>query len=91
LQTALKIVAAEKADLVDDKKARLKKKMLHIAFTEQDFEMRRASDEYACIREAEEYVLSFKRENIKTYVIAAGLLYGKGEAILNSHFKKAWL
>lgn len=53
--------------------------------------MRRASEEYACIREAEEMVLSFKKENVKCYVIAAGLLYGNGEAILNSHFKKAWL
>lgn len=43
------------------------------------------------IREAEELVLNFKRDNVKTYVIAAGVLYGKGEAILNDHFKKSWL
>ena len=36
-------------------------------------------------------VLNFKKENVKTYVISAGVLYGKGEAILNSHFKRAWL
>ena len=36
-------------------------------------------------------VLSFKREGVKTYVISAGVLYGQGEAIFNSHFKKAWL
>ena len=35
--------------------------------------------------------MNFKRENVKTYVVAAGVLYGKGEAILNNHFKKAWL
>jgi len=53
--------------------------------------MRQSSEEYASVREAEELVLNFKRDNVKTYVIAAGVLYGKGEAILNSHFKKAWL
>lgn len=53
--------------------------------------MRRASEEYESIREAEELVLNFKKEGVKTYVIASGLLYGKGEAILNSHFKQAWL
>ena len=36
-------------------------------------------------------MLNFKRENVKTYVISAGVLYGNGEAIFNSHFKKAWL
>ena len=30
-------------------------------------------------------------ENVKTYVISAGVLYGMGEAIFNLHFKKAWL
>ena len=61
--------------------------MLHLPFTEADYKDRQASDEYACIREAEEMVLNFKKEGVKTYVLAAGLLYGKGEAILNSHFK----
>ena len=36
-------------------------------------------------------MLNFKKENVKTYVISAGVLYGAGEAIFNSHFKKAWL
>jgi len=65
--------------------------MLHQPFEETDYQMRRASEEYECIREAEELVLNFKKENVKTFVIAAGLLYGKEEAILNSHFKQAWL
>ena len=36
-------------------------------------------------------MLGATRAGIKTYVISAGVLYGKGEAIFNSHFKKAWL
>lgn len=53
--------------------------------------MRQCSEEYAKVKEAEDMVLNFKKENVKTYVISAGVLYGKGEAILNSHFKRAWL
>ena len=88
----MRIVQAEEdAKKDNDNKKREKKRMLHLAFNESDYEMRRSSEEYACIREAEEMVLSFKKENVKCYVIAAGLLYGNGEAILNSHFKKAWL
>ena len=35
--------------------------------------------------------MNFKKENVRTYVISAGILYGKGEAIFNQHIKKAWL
>ena len=70
---------------------RRQRKFIHNAFTEADFAMRKSSAEYAAVREAEDLVLNFKRENVKTYVIASGVLYGKGEAILNDHFKKAWL
>jgi adenylate kinase len=53
--------------------------------------MRQCSEEYAKVKEAEDLVLNFKKDNVKTYVLSAGVLYGKGEAILNSHFKRAWL
>lgn len=95
MKEAVRIVTEEaEAEAKKDtgvRQKRIKKKMLHQPFTEQDYMMRRASEEYACIREAEEMVLNFKKEGVKTFVIAAGLLYGKGEAILNSHFKQAWL
>lgn len=39
----------------------------------------------------ENEILEFKKENVKTYVIASGVHYGKGESIFNNHFKKAWL
>lgn len=67
------------------------KKFLHTAFTEADYAMRQCSEEYAKVKEAEDLVLNFKKDNVKTYVLSAGVLYGKGEAILNSHFKRAWL
>ena len=53
--------------------------------------MRDPVAEYQVIKEIEDEVLQFKREGVKTYVISAGILYGKGEAIFNSHIQKAWL
>lgn len=60
-------------------------------FTELDFGLRSPSEEFALIKEIEDLVLNFKKENVKTYVVSAGILYGKGEAIFNQHIKKAWL
>lgn len=92
LKTAEEIIAKEDAAKPQEKKVfkRSTKRLLHQAFTELDYEQRRCSEEYASIREAEDLVLNFKKEGVKTYVIAAGVLYGMGESILNSHFEKAW-
>ena len=91
MKEAIRIVSEENATKGEEGQKRRSRNLLHQAFTEADYQMRMSSEEYAAIREAEDLVLNFKKENIKTYVIAAGVLYGKGEAILNSHFKKAWL
>ena len=63
------------------------------AYTELDYQKRLPIEEYEIIKEIEDEVLNFKNEtnNVKTYVISAGILYGKGEAIFNQHIKKAWL
>jgi hypothetical protein len=55
-----------------------------------DYAIRNPIDEYKIIKEIEDDVLNFKIEKqevqtVKTYVISAGILYGKGEAIFNSH------
>ena len=68
-----------------------RKKYLHHPFTEVDYQKRVSSSEMQKIKDVEDMVLSFKKEGVKTYVISAGVLYGQGEAIFNSHFKKAWL
>ena len=47
--------------------------------------------EYDEIRRIEDEVLEFKKENLKTYVIAAGVPYGNGETVFNQHFHDAWL
>ena len=69
---------------------RKRKRFLHHPFEEKDFAKRAASREYAKIKEVEDRVLNFKKENVKTYVISAGVLYGLGEAIFNHHFERAW-
>ena len=68
-----------------------RKRYQYIPFTEQDYSLRDPIEEYQIIKEIEDEVLNFKKENVKTYVILAGILYGKGEAIFNSHIQKAWL
>jgi adenylate kinase len=72
-------------------KPKIRRKYKHLAFTERDYKMRNPIDEFKIIKEIEDEVLSFQKENVKTYVISAGILYGKGEAVFNSHIQKAWL
>lgn len=40
------------------------------------------SEEYEELKAIEDMVIAAATESVKTYVIAAGVLYGKGEAIL---------
>ena len=96
-------VESEDVDKADDDKSTVeefvlaqpkekeRKRYKHIPFTELDYAMRDPIEEYQIIKEIEDEVLNFKKEFVKTYVISAGILYGKGEAIFNSHIQKAWL
>jgi adenylate kinase len=68
-----------------------KKLYKEVPYSEEDFKMRHARPEYQKIKEIEEKIISINKPNLKTYVISAGVLYGKGEAIFNNHFKNAWL
>jgi len=72
-------------------KPKIRKKFKHLPFSEKDYAMRDPIEEYKIIKQVEDEVLNFKKENVKTYVLSAGILYGKGEAIFNSHIQKAWL
>jgi hypothetical protein len=74
-----------KEEVVEVEKPKIRKRYKHLPFSEKDFAMRNPIDEYKIIKEVEDEVLNFKKENVKTYVISAGILYGKGEAIFNSH------
>lgn len=69
----------------------LPKDMVQIAFTENDYKMRQPTSEYELIKQIEDEILEFKKENLKVYVIASGVLYGNGENIFNQHLKQAWL
>ena len=50
-----------------------------------------ASEEYEEIKMIEDEVLSFKKDNVRIYILASGIMYGGGESIFENHFKKAWL
>jgi len=77
--------------VVESMPKKVRKKFTHLAFTEKDYAMRDPCEEYRIIKEIEDEVLNFKKDGVKTYVISAGILYGKGEAIFNHHIQKAWL
>ena len=69
------------------------KEYRNVPYTERDFEQRVPPQEYQRIKEIEDLVLSFKKENIKTYVVSSGITYGNGESetVFNTRFKSAWL
>ena len=67
------------------------KKYLQVPYSEEDYKHRVPSDEYEEIKRIEDEILSFTKEKLKIYVLASGIMYGSGESIFESHFKKAWL
>ena len=67
------------------------KQYIHLPWLEEDYKSRLAGPEYEEIKRIEDEILEFKKENVKTYVLASGIMYGMGENIFESHFKKAWL
>jgi adenylate kinase len=60
-------------------------------WTENDYKSRKYAPEVEFLYEAEEEVLNFQKENVKCYVVAAGVIYGIEEQLLREHFKCAWL
>lgn len=67
------------------------KQYIQLPYLEEDFATRVPSSEYEEIKRIEDEILEFKKENVKCYVLASGIMYGMGESIFESHFKKAWL
>ena len=54
-----------------------------VPFTEAMFAERMNKPEFDEIRRIEDEVLEFKKENLKVYVVAAGVPYGNGETVFN--------
>ena len=67
------------------------KKYVQLPYVEEDFRQRVPSEEYEEIKRIEDEVLAFKKDNVRIYILASGIMYGAGECILESHFKRAWL
>jgi adenylate kinase len=62
-----------------------------VPFVEEDFRLRVPTEEYEEIKRLEDEVLAFKKDNVRIYILASGIMYGAGECILENHFKRAWL
>lgn len=67
------------------------KRFIQVPYSEEDFKLRVSSEEYEEIKRIEDEVLSFTKDKLKIYVLASGIMYGSGESIFESHFKRAWL
>ena len=67
------------------------RKFVQVPYSEEDFRLRVSSEEYEEIKRIEDEVLAFKKDNVRIYILASGIMYGAGECILESHFKRAWL
>ena len=64
---------------------------MELPWTEVDYKSRKYAPELDFMFTAEEQVLAFKKDNVKCYVISAGVLYGIEEQVFKEHFKNAWL
>ena len=68
---------------------RLKKivKLVRAPYEEEEFSVRIPSEEWKKNKEIEDYLLSLKFENLKIYIVCAGIPYGYAETVFNYHFK----
>ena len=53
--------------------------------------LRKCPMKYELIKELELKVISAAKATLRTYVVCPGIVYGNGENILFSHFRKAWM
>ena len=56
-------------------------------YEEEDFAQRIPSDEWKRNKEIEDFLLGLKIENLKIYIVCAGIPYGFAETVFNYHFK----
>lgn len=57
------------------------KKYVQVPYTEEDFKHRIPSEEYEELKALEDELLAFKKDNVKIYILASGIMYGAGESI----------
>jgi len=64
-----------------------------LAYDENDFLLRKAYPKYEGWKTIENLTISagLNKENLEAYVICSGIIYGKGEEVLEYHFRSAWI
>lgn len=60
-------------------------------FSERSYKKRKSSVQFKPVKLLESLVLNSQKENLNTYVVAPGILYGKGEHEFHHLFKNGWL
>ena len=63
----------------------------NVPYEEGDFALRQPPPGFEDLLKIENELLEFKKENLKVYVVSAGVPYGNGETVFNEHFRSAWL
>jgi len=58
---------------------------------EINFKKRKCSPRFRGIRQLESLVLATQRDNLFSYIVAPGILYGRGESDFHLLFRDAWL
>lgn len=66
-------------------------KYKRVGFSEEEYNQRIPLNSYQKIKEYEDYLLNLEVENLKIYIICAGIPYGNCETVFNYFFKSAWL
>lgn len=59
----------------------------YIPFKEEDYPMRQPKEKYKHLKELEDLVLSLNVENVRVYVLCAGIFYGAGELAFKNVLK----
>lgn len=59
--------------------------------SEANYKVRKCSPRFKRLRALETQVLNAQRDTLPTYVIASGILYGRGEQDFHALFRDAWL
>jgi adenylate kinase len=59
----------------------------YVPFKETDYALRSPREKYQKLKELEDLVLSLKLDNVKVFVVCAGVFYGMGELAFKNTFK----
>lgn len=63
---------------------------VYIPWKDEDYQERIPIEKYKKLKELEDKILEAQIENVKFYIVSAGLIYGNGEDFLKNYLRAAW-